>query len=219
MNCPNQSHHSRTTDLTGRRYFRLTVIRFAGYANGRAHWVTRCECGNEIIRSCNVIMGGRLKSCGCLKKETKNAYAHGHARPGKKTPTYRTWVAMRSRCNNPKVERYENYGGRGIRVCDRWSKFENFLADMGERPAGMSIDRIDNDGHYCPENCRWATNKEQLRNQRKTVNLTYRGETKTRQEWCEIYGLSFSVLRHRLERGWSVERALTTQVQQSGEQI
>src|SRR5262245_47559365 len=115
----------------------------------------------------------------CVKTEPAimRATNHGYARNQRKTPTYKIWVAMRSRCHNHKVERYPNYGGRGIRVCEGWTDVENCRADMGERPEGMSIDRINNDGDYCPEKCRWATNREQCRNQRQTVTLTSQGQT------------------------------------------
>ena len=120
---------------------------------------------------------------------------------------------MLTRCNNKNDTRYQWYGGRGITVCDRWSKFENFLADMGERPEKMTLDRIDTNGNYCPENCRWATNKQQHRNKRSNRLLTHDGETKCVAEWAETVGISQGALASRIDvYGWSVEKALTTPV-------
>lgn len=119
---------------------------------------------------------------------------------------------MKGRCLNPSYGNYANYGGRGIKVCDRWlESFENFLADMGEAPRGTSIDRIDNDGHYTPENCRWATDSEQQNNKRDTVLLTANGKTQTINEWAKETGLDVALIRNRIKRhGWSVEKAINT---------
>ena len=136
---------------------------------------------------------------------------HGHAVRNKYTRTYRSWVNMLTRCNNKNDTGYEWYGGRGIQVCSRWSMYENFLADMGERPERMTIDRIDTNGNYCPENCRWATNKQQHRNKRSNTLLTHGGETKCVAEWAEALGISQRSLSNRIDvYGWSVEKALTT---------
>ncbi len=122
--------------------------------------------------------------------------------PGRGTPTYSSWVSMKERCSNPKATRFEHYGGRGIRVADRWQSFDNFLADMGERPPGTTLDRIDNNGNYEPGNCRWATLKEQQRNRNVSILITYKGETKTLHEWSQIVGLTWQCLKGRYERGW-----------------
>jgi hypothetical protein len=124
------------------------------------------------------------------------------------TPTYWSWVAMRVRCNYPKSERYPNYGGRGIRVCERWSKFENFLADMGQRPNGKTIERRDGNGNYEPSNCVWASTDEQNRNKRSTVNVTIDGETLCLKDWCRRFGLKYITVVMRIRRGATHLQAL-----------
>lgn len=141
-------------------------------------------------------------------------YRHGYKTAGKYAPEYSIWVNMRSRCNNPKNNRYHLYGARGIRVCRRWeTDFLNFLEDMGRRPSrNHSLDRIDNDGNYTSENCRWATRKEQCRNRRTSKFLAFKGRRKTAAEWCEIFGIKQGTLHARLKQGWTVSRALTEPV-------
>ena len=126
-----------------------------------------------------------------------------------RSPTYNAWRAMVDRCTCPTSGNYERYGARGITVCDRWRSFSNFLADMGSRPEGRTIDRIDGSKGYEPGNCRWASNKEQARNKRTNLIVTYRGESRCVAEWVEILGLKEKLVRVRLSRGWSPERAFT----------
>lgn len=136
---------------------------------------------------------------------------HGHSFRGRVTPTYVTWCAMMTRCYNTNRETYHLYGGRGIIVCERWHSFENFLADMGERPSGMTIDRIDNNGIYRPENCRWANHSTQTRNSRKATLLTFLGRTQSLVAWADEIGVSPKTLSSRLNYcGMTVEQALTT---------
>ena len=132
---------------------------------------------------------------------------HGHTKKGGNHPLYSVWAGIKSRTENPKSPGWHNYGGRGIKMCSRWrNSFENFLEDMGKRPSKKhSIDRIDNDGDYTPENCRWATKEEQSNNMRKNVNITMNGETKTISEWCRIYDINYPAALWRLHNGWSVE--------------
>lgn len=122
---------------------------------------------------------------------------------------YGTWAMMRARCSNPDHKAYPDYGGRGVTVCERWKSFENFIADMGERPAGMTLDRIDNDKGYSPENCRWATRKQQNNNSRKNRLLTHEGRTQTLSAWAGEAGLSRGALLKRLARGWTLAESLT----------
>jgi hypothetical protein len=134
---------------------------------------------------------------------------HGHAKAGHNSSTYRRWQAMLDRCSNPKCRQYADYGGRGIGVCESWRAFESFLADMGEAPPGLLLERIDNDGDYEPGNCRWATRTEQNSNTRQNVLLSHNGRTMTAAAWARELGCTGAALRARIRNGWSVEKALT----------
>jgi hypothetical protein len=169
-----------TLDLTNQRYGRLAVIEKTGQINGdgRVVWRCRCDCGAEAAVSSAHLRNGGTQSCGCLQAESavKNGLTtlkHGEAGNDKKRMSreYRAWLNMKERCYNPNNNRFKHYGGRGIRVCDRWlNSYPVFLADMGRRPSPQhSIDRVNNDGLYTPENCRWATVVEQRKNQRRAV--------------------------------------------------
>lgn len=138
---------------------------------------------------------------------------HGFARGERRTLTYRIWTTMKSRCGRSNAGSFEFYGGRGIRVCARWMRFENFLSDMGECPPGHQLDRIDNNRHYEPGNCRWATPKQNARNRRNTRWLTVAGVTKSLHEWAELYRLNVNTLAKRLGLGWDPLRALTEPLQ------
>lgn len=149
-----------------------------------------------------------LFHCTC-KELTMGKWKHGLSN----TPTYYTWSGMLSRCFNPKAKSYSRYGGRGITVCERWrSSFANFVSDMGIRPDGCTIDRNDNDGDYCPENCRWATNPEQQRNKCGTRMIVFEGRSQPLAELAHRFGLPVGVVHYRIKSGWSTESALTTPV-------
>lgn len=200
-------------DLVGKKFSRLTVISRAGNKGKHARWNCKCDCGNEVVVHGGNIRRGHTRSCGCLHSETIKECNKTHGMCEKKE--YGVWAEMIKRCTNPNYKRYKDYGGRGISVCDRWRKFENFYADMGDRPKGTSIDRIDNDGNYNPNNCRWATNKEQCRNQRSNVMLTFQGRTLCLSDWAVVVGIGRTTIRNRLSTlNWSVEKALTTPVRQ-----
>jgi hypothetical protein len=203
------------TDLTGRGFGRLTVIAFGGRTKSRKFWLCRCTCGTETrMREDGLVAGNQ--SCGCLTTEVsaangKASTKHGHTSRGKRSRTYVSWVKMRRRCLVPADEHYRLYGGRGITVCRRWLIFENFLADMGERPEGTTLDRYpDKNGNYEPGNCRWATQKEQCNNTRLNVMVEYQGVTKTATQWAESMNWPKRTVYMRLRAGWTVERALTT---------
>jgi hypothetical protein len=159
-------------DITGHQYGKLTILAFAGVVNGKTLWKARCECGTEKAVRSNGVRRGLIVSCGCHKNELARQRGvacakHGCARHnGEANPTYTTWVAMLARTTNAARHNFKYYGGRGIAVCERWKSFENFLADMGERPAGTTLDRIDVNGNYEPGNCRWADAKTQIANRR-----------------------------------------------------
>lgn len=135
-------------------------------------------------------------------------FRHGHALKGRRSGTYKSWRSMRKRCLTPSGSDYPAYGAKGISICSRWDRFQNFLADMGERPEGMSLERINNDGNYEPSNCKWATRREQARNRKHCRFLEYHGERKTLSEWAELRGMGAETLRFRLARGWPLEKAL-----------
>ena len=197
---------ARYINEVGNRYGRLLVLKRSVNKNGRTCFKCICDCGNVKNILGQSLRSGLTVSCGCYNKEKKSTKRHGMYL----SKTYNTWSSMIQRCCNIKNTNYHHYGGRGIEVCKRWEKFENFLEDMGERPEGKTLDRIDNDGDYKPSNCRWATQKEQTNNCRKNIYITYKGQTLTRKQWAEKMSVSPSTLRARIEDyGWSIERALS----------
>jgi hypothetical protein len=195
----------------GSVFTELTVIQYSGRSKEkkpRHQWLCRCSCGElKNIRGHDLVHQ-QAKSCGCLRRKGK----HRHTAGRKHSAEYTTWGGMIKRCTNPKAKSYERYGGRGISVCQRWrDSFVDFYEDVGPKPSNEhSLERIDNNKNYEPENCRWATGSEQARNTRRNHTLTLSGVTRTLVEWSEITGLKSSTIRMRVSRyGWSVERALT----------
>lgn len=199
-------------DFIGRRFGQLTVLEFTGYRNGvrgRYEFRCRCDCGKEVLRAYVSLHTGTSKSCGCL--EIAKRTTHGQS----KTKLYAVWGAMHDRCKRPSVRNYPNYGGRGIKVCERWSDFAAFRDDMGPRPPGGTLERNDTDGDYEPGNCRWATNTEQQSNRRDNVRITLLGRTQTATQWCKELGYSNHRLYYYRSRGHKAEDVLMKHIAQS----
>lgn len=218
---------SQIRDFSGDRRGTLEVLRYVGIRTGgsrkRWHiWLCRCDCGVELEVPSTKLAGATEPNCGCRKVEIATKIIEAYNASGLPSPTikhgltgspeYISWAAMKARCLNAKNREYHRYGGRGIQVCERWlHSFDNFLADMGQKPTTKhSLDRINVDGNYEPRNCRWATPKEQARNTRSNRILEICGSKKTLAEWVEISGLRAFTILYRIEAGWPTERILTT---------
>lgn len=198
-------------DLTGKKYGRLTVLRYAGRnKHNQPLWDCLCDCGkSSTVRGSNLTTG-QTQSCGCLCKERgREAHTkHGHMVGRVGSRTHKSWNMMLQRCRNPKNPNYARYGAKGISVCDRWSEFKNFLLDMGERPDGCSLDRIDNEGNYEKQNCRWATDSEQVLNRSVTIWVSYQGQTVPLADLIRSLGEDYSTfftLWHRRGRPENVD--------------
>jgi hypothetical protein len=197
-------------DITNKRFNRLTAIKYVGKdTHNHSVWECLCDCGKTAFVPVGCLSTGKTKSCGCLKLERSSFLNRTHGKS--RSPEYRNWCAMKERCNREAHKNYGDYGGRGIRVCDRWeSSFENFLTDMGTRPTPRStVERIDSDKGYSPENCRWAEMDEQQRNKRNTVRIVFNGERKSIGEWAQLLGVTVNFITKRLYRGWSPHDALS----------
>ena len=198
-------------DLVGKKFGSLTVICQAGRdKHNKIHWMCKCDCGGSATPSSQALKSGNTKSCGCRKVEATKALRTTHAMSG--SPEYRNWCAMKERCFSLNHKNYADYGGRGITVCERWRKsFEAFLSDMGPRPfPRATVERKDTNGNYEPDNCRWASQREQTRNKRNNALLTIDGETLTIAEWSERHGVKSRVIWSRIHRdGWSPKDAVT----------
>lgn len=200
-------------NLIGQKFNMLTVVEYYGKTKrGMSRWKCLCDCGNIKIITIGNLKNGNTKSCGCLRKEG-NRLIHGHNKVGMGSKIYMAWSHMKQRCNNPNDKRYKDYGGRGIIICKRWLKFENFLEDMGECLLGLSLDRINNNLGYYKENCRWATRKQQNRNTRKNIYLTHNNKTQLLLDWAKEYNINYTTLYNRIYIcNWSIKKALTTPV-------
>lgn len=197
-----------TVNYVGQTFSRLTVLRRADSdTKGNHFWECKCECGVvKTLRGSN-LKNGQVQSCGCLATDTHTK--HGSANRGEKTPEYKIWAGMNNRINNPKNPAYKHYGGRGLTLAPRWSDFQSFLEDMGLRPSPQhSVDRVDNNLGYSPENCRWATREEQGRNRRNNHLMEYRGESKTVVEWSEASGIPYRTILSRLRLGYTPEEVM-----------
>ena len=189
-------------DLTNKTFGKLTVIEYI--SNNGKNWKCKCECGN--IHYINTYRLTHINNISCVKCSRQT---HGYS----SSITYKSWQRIKQSCYNINNHKYKNYGGRGIKVCDRWlDSFENFLEDMGERPEGMTLDRIDNNGDYEPSNCRWATIIEQNNNKRNNHYITYNNKTLTIAEWSRVFNISKNVIYARLRNNWNDIDAITIPV-------
>ena len=202
-------------DITGRKFGRLTAIRYAGKSKGKQTlWECKCDCGKNVIVHHQNLKSGHTSSCGCFNLEStiKRSSTHG----GSKTRLYTIWHDMLNRCYKENHRCYKDYGGKGVFVCDEWKNdkesFCLWALSHGYKP-GLSIDRIDNDKNYCPDNCRWVTMHQQSLNTSKNVKITYDGKTQTLKEWANELGIKNTTLHNRIHYyGWSIEKAFTTPV-------
>ena len=214
----------RVSDLTGQKFGRLTVVKYAGKTKDhKSKWECKCECGNrQIVRAAALKQGG-VKSCGCLANDARKE--NGKKMRGVKSSQYKhglsgsringIYRSIKERCKNKNNPAYNHYGGRGIRICAEWdsdfSKFYEWSMANGYSPE-LTIDRIDNDGDYAPENCRWVSMRVQQNNRSNNVRITYNNETHTLSEWAGITGISKSALYHRYARGWPADKMLVVPV-------
>jgi hypothetical protein len=208
---------TRTRNLSGQRFGMLVALSWVPAA-GPARWNVQCDCGalKTVLGTCLSV--GATQSCGCRRSVPPSSRRHGDATREGDSAEYVAWSGMRNRCLSRTSKAFANYGGRGITVCERWSLFENFLEDMGRRPTPMhSVERLDVNKGYSPQNCVWATRLQQNRNKRETQRLTIDGVSKPIAEWCEIYGQPYARVRLRiLKMGWPAKEALTLPRQVKG---
>lgn len=205
-------------DLTGQRFGRLTVVSraddvFTSGGNRKVTWMCICDCGKRVVVLSANLRNGHTKSCGCISAEIlqKRNVVHGYCY----SKLYEVWKGMKARCLNPTHMYYENYGGRGVEVCEEWEQdflvFRDWAIENGYQE-GLTIDRKDGAKGYTPENCRWVPMKTQNNNKRNNHLISFRGETHTLAEWAEITGINRSAITDRLVRGWPLERVLTEPV-------
>lgn len=199
------------SDLTGQTFERLTVVKRGDdyiRSSGKPviRWECICQCGKNVLVESYHLKRGYTKSCGCFRRDINSTHR------GTGTTEHNIWATMKARVLNPNHIGYERYGGRGITICDEWMVFENFLRDMGHRPPGMTLERINNDGPYSASNCKWATPTEQARNRTNNTFLEVDGVSRTIAEWGEVSGIRSSVICNRLFMGWNPKRCVTEPV-------
>jgi hypothetical protein len=200
------------SELEGHVFGRLTVKhRIYPNRNGNTVWHCECQCGNAKDAVAVQLRAGRTQSCGCLRldRNLEAVITHGKS----KTRVYKIWFGMTRRCRNPDNKNYDRYGARGIYVCDRWHKFENFIADMGEPPAASTLERLDNDGPYSPDNCCWASRKDQSRNTSVSIIVEFDGRKMSLPEACELTGLKYESVYMRMRRGMPFADAVSKNVE------
>ena len=208
----------KTIDILNKRFGKLVAIKRATNMSGKTAWECECDCGNITYVTTSNLTCNRIHSCGCLRVEQLLERSTTHNQ--RHTHLYEVWKGLRQRCNNPKHASYHNYGGRGIKVCEEWDKsFQEFYdwayangystENQKDEKLKLTIDRIDNNGDYCPENCRWVDRKIQAINTRVAKTITLNGQTKCIAEWCRFYNISRTNYDTRIKCGWSIEEALT----------
>lgn len=236
--CKKCNAKARIIDISGQRFGRLTAVEYVGAkrtnTNRWSMWRCKCDCGKESVVRYIHLVTGNTKSCGCLEAENKLTMVRKAQLNNRRSvsgdfegkleshPLYLTWKSMLMRCNNPSVRGYKHYGGRGIRVCDRWQNdlgFENFINDMGTRPEGMTLDRIDVDGDYEPSNCRWATTEQQMNNRRGNSRIVLNGEFVTCSQLCKKYGFYYTWVAHQLHAGLDINFIIKKQLRPKDERI
>ena len=190
--------------MPGAKFGKWTVLEKIKRRPVGLYYQCHCECGTTRYVWGLRLQKGLSRSCGCVRRET----SHGHAYRGQMTPEYRAWQSMLSRCRNENDSRYDQYGGRGIKVCKRWEKFENFLEDLGPRPKGKRLGRTNINTGYTPANCRWVDLEESMNNRTDTTLIRFRGKTQSIAKWARELGINPATLSSRLRRGWSKARAL-----------
>lgn len=198
-------------DYAGRRFGALVAIALSERDESKENnhlWLFRCDCGNEKIARIKNVRSGKTSSCGCRFSQMMADRNRSHGMAGK-SPAYRSWKDMRQRCGNPNNTDWRDYGERGIKVCDRWNDFAAFLEDMGERPIGHSIDRIDVNLGYSKENCRWAPDKVQANNKRSNRLIEFKGKVATLQQWADETGILRETIAARINAGWEIGDALS----------
>lgn len=198
--------------IPGNKYGRLTaIVKAKDKAKNRdSYWVCKCECGADRKVAQHHLKTGHAQSCGCIGLDRITKHNRSNS------PTYKTWENMISRCFNSRATGYHLYGGRGISVCERWRSFESFFADMGERPKGKTLDRINTDGNYEPNNCRWLTVKEQANNTRRNRRVQYEGQSYTLAQLSELTQMGYKTLQQRLDKGMSAFDAVHVPLKNTG---
>jgi len=197
----------RYINLIGQKFNRLTVIEFGGVDNNKVKWICKCECGTIRKIAAHSLKSGATKSCGCISNEQMKSRFKSHGFSGGKSPEYKAWISMKSRCYSPKDDSYKHYGGRGITVCKEWiNDFPAFLSHIGKRPSDKhSLDRIKTNKNYEPNNIRWATIETQNNNKRSNVNIGYNGTTYTLSNLSRLKNIPISVLSDKIKNGLTIQ--------------
>lgn len=200
---------SKKIDMIGKQFGKLKVLEENGYLGPFLAFKCQCDCGATTTVRGPSLRSGNTTSCGCVHKAMVGELNKKHGQ--RHTTEYSIWQNMMTRCTNEKSNCFYRYGGRGITVCDEWRDFQGFYADMGDKPEGMTLDRIDNNGPYSKDNCRWATSKEQARNTRRSQIVEFNNKKQCLKDWADEVGLAYNTLRKRFViYNWPFEKAITT---------